>query len=485
MSLAQYRQRAEQFIAALAEDEYRELVGAGRRHRRGERYSMAGDLFSLTRVAELQRALAEASGVEERRTRSLLAFAGKGYALMRAAESVDALDDWRRAAHSTPFGEIQPRSLRLLLVFRRDPAERRALTDAALDLFAANEYLVEEFIVRHRDGLAELGYGGHVATFQLLTGVDIGSLAREARSFLRDTQSLYSDLLTWQLPKMGVDPSAPVEADALRLEAGVEWSRYLAGGDGYRAVLGYLASIGVDPATDGRVRIAWDLPLERGWGALCLAPHVPEQVHLLVGFTEGRSSWSSFLIGLGTALHGGYTDPTLPLEERQLGDASAMLATGHLFAGLLRNPAFLTRTFGMSRDTVREFQRFEALAELSDLRRQIGRLLYAIDFYDGAADSGAYADIVSDATGFRHDPREALWEVDVELECVWQLRAAALAAVHEEVLRDRFDEDWFRNPAAGGYLRDLFANGRRHTADELARQLGARSLTLAGIRLDD
>ena len=52
------------------------------------------------------------------------------------------------------------------------------------------------------------------------------------------------------------------------------------------------------------------------------------------------------------------------------------------------------------------------------------------------------------------------------------LRGRMLAAQLSRELRERFDEDWFRNPRTGPFLGDWFATGMRFTAIELATRLG-------------
>ena len=42
----------------------------------------------------------------------------------------------------------------------------------------------------------------------------------------------------------------------------------------------------------------------------------------------------------------------------------------------------------------------------------------------------------------------------------------------------RFDEDWFRNPRTGSWMeRELFGEGQRELASELAERVSARPLT--------
>ena len=53
-----------------------------------------------------------------------------------------------------------------------------------------------------------------------------------------------------------------------------------------------------------------------------------------------------------------------------------------------------------------------------------------------------------------------------------------LAGTLHQVLRDRFDVDWFCNPAAGPFLEELWAIGQSEPAEMLARErLGVEELT--------
>jgi hypothetical protein len=54
-----------------------------------------------------------------------------------------------------------------------------------------------------------------------------------------------------------------------------------------------------------------------------------------------------------------------------------------------------------------------------------------------------------------------------------------LCGLLRRALRERFDEDWFRNPRAGPFLAGLFARGQRDTPSELAALLDAGPLGFA------
>ena len=62
------------------------------------------------------------------------------------------------------------------------------------------------------------------------------------------------------------------------------------------------------------------------------------------------------------------------------------------------------------------------------------------------------------------------------------LRAWQLQAVLDESLRERFDEDWWRNPKAGPWISgELFGHGQRELADEQAQRVAGKGLSFAPV----
>ena len=67
----------------------------------------------------------------------------------------------------------------------------------------------------------------------------------------------------------------------------------------------------------------------------------------------------------------------------------------------------------------------------------------------------------------------ALRELDPWLAAWGELRGRALAAALRVVLRERFDEDWWRNPRSLAALQGLWSRGGRPTAAELWAEIPA------------
>jgi hypothetical protein len=64
------------------------------------------------------------------------------------------------------------------------------------------------------------------------------------------------------------------------------------------------------------------------------------------------------------------------------------------------------------------------------------------------------------------------------------LRAWQLQALLEEGLVNRFNEDWWRNPAAGPWIaNELFAEGQRESANELAKRVAGVDISFQPLTL--
>ena len=88
-----------------------------------------------------------------------------------------------------------------------------------------------------------------------------------------------------------------------------------------------------------------------------------------------------------------------------------------------------------------------------------------------------YVELISGATGFTYDERTYLEGVRRGFWVARQLRAWMLSSILQRVLLDRFDVEWYRNPAAGPFLAEILSAGQREDGGQLATQLGADRLT--------
>jgi hypothetical protein len=438
-----------------------------------------GDLFAPGRLDDVTAAMEEASGEDRRCLAKLRDFLARGLAMRRAGSLLDRRLDWECTAwvvsddRRVPLSRVPDDHSRTV-----ETRDRRSLAEARSSLLHDHRGLAEDFVAAHREALGSPGDGSHTGTLEALAGVDLHALAKAGDGFLAETRDFYFDLLGWYLPRrVGVPVAEACSEDAYRLHAvGSDTPVATAGA---HDLLRSLGGMGLEPLRESGFLVEWDADTGPLRGGVCGPVRVPGRVLLAVSRRADPAAMGSALAAYGTALHHVFTDPSLPLEDRRLGDGGVAEGSGQLFRSLAWSPPWVRRAYGSDQARSHDAVRLEVLLALLAVRRDIARLRFELAFYAGEAGPPEYADLLLEATGFRHDPREAVWRVEVECDSARRLRAAQLGAAYALILRDRFDEDWFRNPATGAFLRQLFVTGRRSSAEEIATRLTGSVLGFA------
>ena len=63
-----------------------------------------------------------------------------------------------------------------------------------------------------------------------------------------------------------------------------------------------------------------------------------------------------------------------------------------------------------------------------------------------------------------------------------KVATAATNRLDDESLRDRFNEDWWRNPSAGPWMvEELFGQGQRELAEEQSQRVAGKGLSFAPV----
>lgn len=367
-----------------------------------------------------------------------------------------------------------------------DRTERNAL-DAARAGVAESTFapLRLERLQREREEVESLGLArGYNATFELLSGVALQDLASQCAAFLRDTRTMWEEVLREQLRSFGVPPGEATRADALALFRLSEYDDAFPQSGMEEAIRRSCADMGINPSAGGRIHFdLGDRPGKRS-RAFCSPVRVPDEVYLVLRPHGGQSDYGTFLHELGHALHFGYARADYPFEYRWLGDNSVTEAYAMLFDHRMQDRGWLLRYSGLGKGRITEFLRLSAFEELHFLRRYCAKLIYEVQVYGGEVPWSAvpelYATTLSEATGFRYRTADAFLDLDPRYYSTRYLRAWQLQAVLNDSLTERFNEDWWRNPATGSWMvRELFGEGQRETAHELAERTAGVSINFA------
>lgn len=237
------------------------------------------------------------------------------------------------------------------------------------------------------------------------------------------------------------------------------------------AVTRCLGDLGLNPSADGRITVDAEARPKRRAGASVFELRVPDQVRLVLTVDGGFDAYSSWLNGWGVALHRAHVARTLPFVERRLGDFAVVHSMGLLFESFLLEEGWLKRYLRLGSAAAREAARMFAFRQLMQLRRKAALALALPSLWQG----GPGARFGDEAVELLHRaslvevPRTSpLLEVDDDVVVfgghLLALDAAALGSVLHTHLRERFNEDYFRNPAAGRWLVDFASRGQRDDA---------------------
>ena len=455
-----------------------------------EAHAQAIDDEALALALESYRGAAEGSDVR-RAARLLLDWEVE----MQAARALAELDErelaWEGSAsvvladgRSVPYQRVA-----IDIANAADRRERIALDDARATTVARElAPLRRERFARERELVEALGVAaGYVESVEEIGALPLRALAAQCEAFLRDTDAMWRDLLRDTLRReLEIAPRDAVRSDALVLSRGSSFDGWFAAAAMEPTVRRQLAEMGLDPEAEGRIR--YDTVEREGKRsrAFCAPVRIPEEVHLVLRPQGGAGDWTTLLHEAGHALHFANVDRARPFEERWLGDNSVTEGYAMLLDHRLQDRGWLRRYTALSGKELARFLRRAGFEELRFVRRYCAKLLYELELHGGEVPERAipsrYAELLTSATGFRYSPDDAYVDVDPRFYSGRYLRAWQLQAVMSDTLTTRFDEDWWRNPRAGPWLRtELFSFGQRETADELASRIAGRALDFAPV----
>ena len=427
------------------------------------------------------RAASAPSSEDARRLRYLAEFLGiacleyRGRALADRLTNAEAAQMVACDGERIPFRSVEAR------IKNEGARDRRAALEAARAAAIAqhNDLRRETLEVAH-DEARRLGFPDYITLCRELSGVDTAALRELVRPVLGRTQEMYQETLVWYLKRwVGTGHGETARHDLLRLFRAPELDRLFPPVAMREAVEAPVRRMGIDPLAEGRIRVDAEPRPTKVPRAFVATIRIPQEIVLVVRPSGGPDDYTTYLHEIGHALHFAYTDAKLPVECRRLGDASVTETFAFLFDGLLCERTWLKRFLGIGQP--RDILRFTALHKLWLIRRYVAKLEYELALHaEGPSRrmAGRYRDLMFEATLVEFPAEQFLFDLDPFFYSARYLRAWMFEAQLRGLLRDRFDEEWFRNDRTGPFLRGLWREGQRLTLEELAESLGIGPLTL-------
>ena len=426
---------------------------------------------------------------EQRSTRILVEWQAEAQSARQLAPLDEREIAWEGSAvvQVADGRQIEYEAVSIEMANTPNQADRHAIEAARAKLVGSElSPIRRERFQRERDITEQLDIAkGYNGTFELLSGVSLSGLRAECEQFLRDTRSLWDDVLPEFAKRvLGMSPRELTRADAVAMFRAREFDGYFPPNQMEDSILRQVRDMGIDPLANGRIILDTGEREGKRGRAFCAPVRVPDEVYLVLRPHGGQTDWNTFLHELGHAMHFAYMRPDLPFEYRWLGDNSVTEGYAMLFDHLMQDEGWLKRYTELGATKLPAFVRSAGFTELHMLRRYCAKLIYEIELYGGetAWDSlpDLYVEQLTAATTFRYNPADAFVDVDPHFYAARYLRAWQLQALIAETLVERYDSDWWRNPRAGPWMCSaLFGEGQRETAAEQAQRVSGKELSFA------
>jgi len=248
--------------------------------------------------------------------------------------------------------------------------------------------------------------------------------------------------------------------------------------------LATLTELGFDLAAATNIKLDLDDRPQKAPRACVIASDPPSVVHLITRAQGGLHDYQAFLHEAGHALHYGGVDPSLPYTFRRISRDHALTEIySYICEAVSREPGWHAQYFGLSDAEAKENADATIFLEALLFRRYEAKLRYELGFWtrfpeDGGTPEG-YEEFLTAATGIRYRSDSYLSDMDSGFYSADYLRAWIRSAQLRSHLIETVGEDWWRSPATGELLRELFSEGTRPSSEEIAHRIGFDPLDTA------
>jgi hypothetical protein len=474
-----YRDEADRFIAELDEETYLHFAGHKDTYDLEPIYERHAELTQLEKAQWIGTAVDGGA-----RVRELWRFACEGYLGALTREATERLAELEAELKAELDGEEIPyRMIRPVLANTEEREKRQRLEELrnALTEEHLNPLHLDAIQVVHGE-TEKLGAPTYTELYRRF-GYRLDELAEQCRGFLDSTERLWEDAGDrFFRSRTGIPLDQAERWDVARVFRGVGWDRAFPADRMLPALEVSLGDLGVDLRAQQNVELDLEDRPNKSPRAFCVPIEVPERVVLVIKPQGGPDDWRALFHEAGHTEHFAHTSPTLSVEERRLGDNAVTEGWAMLLEHLTIDPAWLTRRLDFPRPAQYAAEGASQLLWL--VRRYCAKLIYEIEFHsspDPVTMRPRYAELLSEALKVPYTDTDYLADMDSGFYASEYLRAWAFEAQLRAYLRETFGNDWFGKRQAGSLLRELWAEGQKHNADELLREVSGQTIELEAV----
>lgn len=453
----------------------------GAESRQAQLYSRFPSLFTVSNIQLVRRSAQEAHGPRDRKALVFLKRYLEGEYLARQTASIqDSITNLMESA-TVPLDSTRVGYFRVSSILANELKHPRRLAayraqDSVLDM--VNPLYIQKLQIERREA-ARLGYRSMYDFYEEQKGIRFTDLEKLVREFLAATEGMYDTGLTiMSHSQLNMDRSDLRRADIPAMNRLLRFDEYFAKDSLVADMKKAWRGVGVEVDSQPNVHIDTALRERKNPRAACFPVRIPDDIRVSVKPIGGMQDFEALYHEMGHAEHYAFTRQG-KMEFRRLGTNAYTECMAFLNEYLLEDPSYVGTQLLMEGPDFRPYIGQAAFLRLLLIRRYAGKFLYEMDLHRGNVQPEvAYLHDMQAALAYdmdEHDARrcydddEGFYEADY-------LQAWFLEAMVRQVLRQKFGPRYFLDPAAGKFLKTLWAPGQELTPDELAVRLGYAKL---------
>ncbi len=222
-----------------------------------------------------------------------------------------------------------------------------------------------------------------------------------------------------------------------------------------------------------------------GRQSYCVPVEIPGEVHVIAGELRGWLDLESLFHELGHALSFLYTNPELPVEDKDFFHSAALAESyAFLLQKTCMSEPFLENVIKLPPETARILSQVHHVKWLTLTRRYAAKLLIETRNFDNVDFMEAkeyYSEVMKRETGFSYEPDTYLFDLMPDFYSLDYFQGFAGAATMEQYLIDTHGNRWFMETGAWKTLKDWWFRGNSidlssFTESVLGKQFDIRSL---------
>jgi len=295
------------------------------------------------------------------------------------------------------------------------------------------------------------------------------------------TEPVFEAELSVRLEAIGVPRSEAGIWDVAAMRRAKEFDPWFPAERLLPALKETLSGLGIDLDAQNNLHLDGESRPLKSPRASCANTRVPEDVRLVTKPRGGVDGYSSLFHEAGHAELCAHVAAELDFAHRRLGDTSLTGTYAFVLEHLLFSPTWLQGILGLRAEQIEPVIRYSRFHLLWFVRRYGATLNYEPELHAGLVDAKAtaYAHWLQQGCKVQVPPQRYLEDVDDHFYGAQYLRAWIFEAQLRLYVELTFGVEWFRQPGAGRFLKDLWHIGQQYPVDELAHQIGSRGLHIA------